>query len=174
MAAEQKLYALMNTNKGLIKIEMFEKEAPNTVTNFVELAEGTKAWRDPKTGQQVKRPFYDGLIFHRVIQGFMVQGGCPQGNGYGGPGYSFADEFHRSLRHNKVGRLSMANSGPNTNGSQFFLTVAQTPHLDNRHTVFGQVVEGLNVLLDISRVPTLPNDRPRDPVIIEKLTFVRE
>src|SRR2546428_13191319 len=118
---------------------LFEKEAPKTVANFIGLAEGAKEFKDPRTGRKAKRPFYDGLIFHRVIPNFMIQGGCPLGNGPGDPGYRFADEFHSSLRHIQPGQPSMANSGPNTNGSQFFITVAPTPWLDNRHTNFGEV-----------------------------------
>src|SRR5690349_16133949 len=115
--------ATFDTSEGTFKVKLFDDKAPNTVANFVGLAEGTKEWTDPKTGQKVKRPFYDGLIFHRVIDGFMIQGGCPMGNGMGGPGYKFADEFGPGLRHDREGLLSMANSGPNTNGSQFFITL---------------------------------------------------
>jgi peptidyl-prolyl cis-trans isomerase A (cyclophilin A) len=135
-------YAHVDTTEGSFTIRLFEKEAPGTVANFVGLAEGTKEWTDPESGQKKKEPFYDGVIFHRVINGFMIQGGDRLGLGTGGPGYKFADEFHPSLRHDRAGILSMANSGPNTNGSQFFITLAPTPHLDNRHSVFGEVVEG--------------------------------
>ena len=138
-------YAIFETSQGNIVIKLFEKEAPKTVENFTGLAEGTKEFTNEKTGKKEKRPFYDGLIFHRVIPNFMIQGGCPHGSGMGGPGYKFADEFHPSLKHSKPGKLSMANSGPNTNGSQFFITVAPTPHLDNRHTIFGEIVEGQDV-----------------------------
>ncbi len=168
------LYAMMNTNMGSIKIELFARQTPNTVANFVELAEGTKEWQEPRTRKRVRRPFYDGLTFHRVIPDFMIQGGCPNGDGRGGPGYNFKDEFVPSLRHDKEGRLSMANSGPNTNGSQFFITVVPTPWLDDHHTVFGQVVEGMDVVHEIVRVPTLPGDRPRNPVVIESLKILRD
>src|SRR5439155_24409171 len=117
------------TRMGTIVLKLYEKEAPKTVANFVGLVQGTKQWTDPKSGKKVKKPFYNGLTFHRVIPGFMIQGGDPLGNGTGGPGYEFADEFNKSLRHDKPGRLSMANAGPNTNGSQFFITVAETPWL---------------------------------------------
>ncbi|OLB26486.1 MAG: peptidyl-prolyl cis-trans isomerase [Acidobacteria bacterium] len=166
-------YAIFETSQGNIVVRLLEKEAPKTVANFVGLAEGTKEFTSEKTGQKEKRPFYDGLIFHRVIPQFMIQGGCPQSNGMGGPGYKFADEFHPSLNHSKAGILSMANAGPNTNGSQFFITVAATPWLDNRHTVFGEVVEGQDVANKISNVQRDSNDRPRTPVIIQKLRIER-
>ena len=135
-------YATLETSQGNIVFRLFEQEAPKTVANFIGLAEGTKEFTDPKTGKKTKRPFYDGLAFHRVIPKFMIQGGCPLGTGTGDPGYRFGDEFHPSLRHDKAGKLSMANAGPGTNGSQFFVTVAATPWLDNKHTIFGEVVEG--------------------------------
>jgi len=166
-------YAIFETSQGNIVVRLLEKEAPKTVANFVGLAEGTKEFTSEKTGQKEKRPFYDGLIFHRVIPQFMIQGGCPQSNGMGGPGYKFADEFHPSLNHSKAGILSMANAGPNSNGSQFFITVAATPWLDNRHTVFGEVVEGQDVANKISNVQRDSNDRPRTPVIIQKLRIER-
>ena len=164
-------YAHFDTTEGKFKIRLFDAEAPNTVGNFVGLAEGTKEWRDPKTGERRKAPFYDGIVFHRVINGFMIQGGDPLGQGTGGPGYNFADEFHPQLRHDKAGILSMANAGPNTNGSQFFITLGPTPHLDNRHSVFGEVVEGLDVVKNIGRVKTGSQDRPSQPVIMEKVTI---
>ena len=166
-------YAIFETSQGSIVVRLYEKEAPKTVANFVGLAEGTKEFTNEKTGQKEKRPFYYGLIFHRVIPQFMIQGGCPHGSGMGGPGYKFADEFHPSLKHSKAGFLSMANAGPNTNGSQFFITVAATPWLDNRHTIFGEVVEGQDVANKISNVPRDSSDRPRTPVAINKLRIER-
>ncbi len=166
-------YAIFETSQGSMVCRLFEKEAPTTVANFIGLAEGTKEFHDARTGQKVKRPFYDGLVFHRVIPDFMVQGGCPLGTGTGDPGYRFADEFHPSLRHERPGKLSMANAGPNTNGCQFFITVAPTPWLDNRHTIFGEVVEGLNVAVNISTVPRDANDRPRQPVVIKRVRIER-
>lgn len=166
-------YAIFETSQGIIVVKLLEKEAPNTVANFVGLAEGTREFTNEKTSQKEQRPFYDGLTFHRVIPQFMIQGGCPLGSGVGGPGYKFADEFHPSLKHSKAGRLSMANAGPNTNGSQFFITVAETPWLDNRHTIFGEVLEGQDVANKISNVPRDSNDRPRTPVTIQKLRIER-
>jgi len=166
-------YAVFETSLGNIVIRLLEKEAPKTVENFVGLAEGTKEFRNEKTGKTEKRPFYDGLIFHRVIPDFMIQGGCPHGSGTGGPGYKFADEFHPSLKHSKPGKLSMANSGPNTNGSQFFITVAATPWLDNRHTIFGEVVEGQDVANKISSVPRGSSDRPNTPVTLKQVKIER-
>jgi peptidyl-prolyl cis-trans isomerase A (cyclophilin A) len=164
---------VLETSLGTIVCRLLEKEAPKTVANFIDLAEGKKEFTDPKTGQRVKRNFYDGLRFHRVIPKFMIQGGCPRGDGRGGPGYQFADEFHPSLRHAKPGRLSMANSGPNTNGSQFFITVAATPWLDNRHTIFGEVVEGQDVADRISNVPRDSSDQPKTPVVLERVRIER-
>jgi peptidyl-prolyl cis-trans isomerase A (cyclophilin A) len=158
-------YAIFETSQGDIVIRLLEKEAPKTVANFIALATGTKELGE----RQKKGPFYDGLGFHRVIPDFMIQGGCPQGNGTGGPGYTFADEFHPSLKHSKPGKLSMANSGPNTNGSQFFITVAATPWLDNKHTIFGEIVEGQDVADKISKVPRDSGDRPKTPVKINKV-----
>ena len=166
-------HAVFTTSEGTFKVKLFDQEVPLTVANFVGLAEGTKEYTDPKTGQKVKRPFYDGLSFHRVIPNFMIQGGCPVGNGTGDPGFRFADEFHASLRHNAPGKLSMANSGPNTNGSQFFITVAPTPWLDNRHAIFGEVIEGQEVAVKISKLPRDANDRPREPVVIYKVRIER-
>jgi peptidyl-prolyl cis-trans isomerase A (cyclophilin A) len=166
-------YAQFETTEGSFTIRLFDKEAPNTVANFVGLAEGTKEWKDPATGETKKAPFYNGIIFHRVIDGFMIQGGDPLGVGTGGPGYTFKDEFHPSRRHDKAGMLSMANAGPNTNGSQFFITLGPTPHLDNRHSVFGEVVSGLDVVKKIGSVQTGRQDRPVKPVVIEKLTIER-
>jgi peptidyl-prolyl cis-trans isomerase A (cyclophilin A) len=167
MARAAGTYAIFETSLGNIVVRLLDKEAPKTVENFIGLAEGTKEFTDAISGKKEKRPYYDGLIFHRVIPDFMIQGGCPRGDGRGGPGYSFADEFHPSLRHSKAGKLSMANSGPNTNGSQFFITVAPTPHLDNRHTIFGEVVEGQDVADKISETPRDAGDRPRKPVSLK-------
>ena len=166
-------YAILETSQGTIVARLFEKEAPNTVANFIGLAEGTKEFADPRSGQKVKRPFFDGLTFHRVIPEFMIQGGCPLGTGTGGPGYRFADEFHKSLKHDKPGKLSMANSGPGTNGSQFFVTVAPTPWLDNKHSIFGEVVEGLDVAVKISALPRDGSDRPRTPVVLQHVKIER-
>jgi peptidyl-prolyl cis-trans isomerase A (cyclophilin A) len=167
-------HAVFTTSEGTFKIKLFDQEVPNTVANFVGLAEGTKEFTDPKTGQKTKRPFYDGLVFHRVIDGFMLQGGCPLGTGTSGPGYKFADEFNAKLRHMKPGILSMANAGPNTNGSQFFVTLAATPHLDNKHSVFGEVVEGLDVVKRIGAVATSkPGDRPLKPITITSVKIER-
>ncbi len=158
------IYALFDTTEGPFKVRFFADKAPKTVGNFVSLADGSK------TG----KPFYDGLIFHRVIPDFMIQGGCPEGSGRGGPGYRFDDEFHPALKHSKPGLLSMANSGPGTNGSQFFVTVAATPWLDNRHSIFGEVIEGYEVVEKISLVPRNAQDAPRAPVQIKTVTIERE
>ena len=156
-------FAVITTSMGVIRARLFHKEAPRTVANFIGLATGKKPWRDEKTSQMRHTPFYDGLVFHRVIKGFMLQTGCPKGDGTGGPGFQFADEFHPTLKHDRAGILSMANSGPNTNGSQFYITVAPQAHLDNKHSVFGEVVEGLDVARRISEVPTTA-DRPNEEV----------
>jgi len=168
------LHAHFTTSDGSFTVRLFEQEAPNTVANFVGLAEGTKEFTDPKTGKKTMRPFYNGLTFHRIIDGFMIQGGDPLGTGTGGPGYTFRDEFHPQLRHGKPGILSMANAGPGTNGSQFFITLAATPWLDNRHSVFGEVVEGMDVVRKIGSVPTSkPGDRPLKPVTVESVEIRR-
>jgi len=166
-------YAVIETTEGSFTVRLFDKEVPKTVANFVGLAEGTKEWRDPSTGEKKTGPYYDGIIFHRVISGFMIQGGDRLGTGTGGPGYNFGDEFHPSLRHSRPGILSMANAGPNTNGSQFFITLGPTPHLDNRHSVFGEVVEGLDVVKKIGAVPTGKQDRPVKPVVMSHVTIKR-
>ncbi len=166
------MHAHFTTSAGNFTVRLFDAEVPNTVKNFVGLAEGTQEFVDPKTGQKTTRPFYDGLVFHRVIDSFMIQGGCPLGTGTGGPGYKFADEFHPTLRHDKAGILSMANSGPNTNGSQFFITLVPTPWLDNRHSVFGEVVEGMEIIEKVGGTQTR-NDRPVTPITIESVTIER-
>lgn len=159
---------------GNFKVELFEDKAPKTVENFAGLAEGSKEWTHPKTGEKHKKPYFDGIIFHRIIEGFVIQGGDPLGEGYGGPGYQFEDEFHPELRHDRAGILSMANAGPNTNGSQFFITLAPTPHLDRRHSIFGSVIEGLDVIDEIGRVNTDRNDRPVKPVVMNKVRIERK
>jgi peptidyl-prolyl cis-trans isomerase A (cyclophilin A) len=161
MASET--YALFDTTEGQFKAKLFADKAPNTVQNFIDLAEGRK------TGT----PFYDGLVFHRVIPNFMIQGGCPEGTGRGGPGYRFADEFHPTLKHERKGMLSMANAGPNTNGSQFFITVAPTPWLDDKHSIFGEIVEGYDVVEKISHAPRNAQDRPNKEVKINSLKIER-
>jgi peptidyl-prolyl cis-trans isomerase A (cyclophilin A) len=164
------LSAHFTTSEGNFTVRLFDQEVPNTVANFVGLAEGSKEWTDPKSGQKVKRPFYDGLIFHRVIADFMIQGGDPLGTGTGGPGYKFADEFNAKLRHTKAGLLSMANAGPNTNGSQFFITLAATPWLDNKHSIFGEVVTGMDVVQKIGSTATSkPADRPLKPITVNNV-----
>ena len=157
-------YARFDTTEGEFLVRFFEKEAPRTVANFVGLAEGTREWTHPGTGKKQSTAFYDGLIFHRVIDGFMIQGGDPLGVGTGGPGYKFEDEFSPKLRHSKEGILSMANAGPNTNGGQFFITLGPTPHLDGKHSVFGEVVEGMDVVRKIGKVPTGAGNKPTTPV----------
>jgi peptidyl-prolyl cis-trans isomerase A (cyclophilin A) len=168
------VYADFTTSEGNFTIRLNDKEAPKTVENFVGLAEGTKEWTDPRSGKRVTQPYYDGIVFHRVIDGFMIQGGDPLGKGIGGPGYEFEDEFHPSLRHTKAGILSMANRGPNTNGGQFFITLGPTPHLDNRHSVFGEVVEGMDVIRKIGSTRTGAQDRPVKDIVIESVKIRRE
>jgi len=168
------LYAVMQTSMGDIIIRLFEERAPKTVDNFVGLATGTKEYTDPKTGAKTKGNFYDGLIFHRVIRDFMIQGGDPLGNGTGGPGYKFEDELDPKLNFDAPGYLAMANSGPNTNGSQFFITVKPTPWLNQKHTIFGSVVKGMDVVLDISKVQTGAMDRPVEPVVIRHVAIERK
>ena len=167
------VYAEFNTTEGNFTVRLFDEEAPKTVENFVGLAEGTREWTDPRTNKKVKQPYYDGVIFHRVIDGFMIQGGDPLGQGIGGPGYTFPDEFHPALRHNKEGILSMANRGPNTNGGQFFITLGPTPHLDDRHSVFGEVTEGMDVVRRIGSTKTGERDRPVKDVVIRHVRIRR-
>ncbi len=166
-------YARFETTLGTFTVRLFEEQAPKTVANFAGLAEGTREWKHPATGTKEMRPFYDGIVFHRVIDGFMIQGGDPLGKGFGGPGYTFEDEFHADLRHTKEGILSMANAGPNTNGSQFFITLGPTPHLDRKHSIFGEVVEGLDIVRRIGKVKTGAQDRPIEDVVMKKVTIER-
>jgi len=175
MARQPGMYATFETSEGNIVCRLFDKDAPKTVANFVELAEGKREWTHPSTRKKSKDRLYDGTIFHRVIPDFMIQGGDPQGTGMGGPGYQFEDETKGSPhKFDKPGKLAMANAGPNTNGSQFFITVAPTPHLDNRHSVFGEVVEGYDVVKKISEVPRNRQDRPAKDVQINSVTIERQ
>jgi peptidyl-prolyl cis-trans isomerase A (cyclophilin A) len=167
-------FAHFQTTLGDFTVELFDKQAPKTVANFANLADGTREWKHPKTGESHKKPFYDGLVFHRIIEGFVIQGGDPLGQGFGGPGYQFEDEFHPDLRHDRAGILSMANAGPNTNGSQFFITLGPTPHLDRKHSIFGRVVDGLDVVEKIGRVQTDRNDRPVTPVVMNRVSIERK
>jgi len=169
------LYAHFTTSEGNFSIQLFDDLAPKTVENFIALAEGTKEWTDPRTHKKTTTPYYNGTIFHRVIEGFMIQGGDPLGQGTGGPGYKFADEFHPKAKHTKAGVLSMANAGPNTNGGQFFITLDATPWLDNKHSVFGEVVSGMDVVKKIgSTQTTKPGDRPVKPITVQSVTIERK
>ena len=169
------VYAQFVTSEGSFTVRLFDRDAPKTVENFVGLAEGTKPWTDPRTNQKVTTRYYDGVIFHRVIDGFMIQSGDPLGQGTGGPGYKFADEFHPKLRHLTPGILSMANSGPNTNGGQFFITLVPTPWLDNKHSVFGEVTAGMEIIEKIGRTATSkPGDRPLKPITIQSVTIEKK
>ncbi|RJS99642.1 peptidylprolyl isomerase [Halococcus sp. IIIV-5B] len=159
--------ATLHTNRGDIEVELYDERAPRTVENFVGLATGEREWEDG--GETVEEPLYDDVAFHRVIEGFMIQGGDPDETGRGGPGYSFDDEFHDDLRHDSAGVLSMANSGPNTNGSQFFITLDAQPHLDDRHAVFGKVTDGMDVVREIGSVDTDRNDQPQEEVVLESV-----
>jgi peptidyl-prolyl cis-trans isomerase A (cyclophilin A) len=162
--------ATLHTNKGDIEVELYDDRAPRTVDNFVGLATGGKTWEDPETGEEIEdEPLYDDVAFHRVIEDFMIQGGDPTETGRGGPGYEFDDEFHDDLRHDEEGVLSMANSGPDTNGSQFFITLAPQPHLDGRHAVFGKVTDGMDVVHEIGDVNTNANDQPKEDVVLESV-----
>jgi peptidyl-prolyl cis-trans isomerase A (cyclophilin A) len=167
------LTATLQTNQGRIVIRLFPDQAPKTVRNFVELAEGAKQWTDPRTGRATTSKLYDGTIFHRVIPDFMIQGGDPLGSGRGGPGYQFADEFHPDLRFDRPYLLAMANAGPGTNGSQIFITTGPTPWLNGKHTIFGEVIEGADVVDRISRVKTGSQDRPVEDVVVESVTIDR-
>jgi peptidyl-prolyl cis-trans isomerase A (cyclophilin A) len=163
--------AIFNTSMGSIVCDLFPDEAPKTVDNFVGLAEGTRIWTDPRTSKTVTQPLYNDTVFHRVIPNFMIQGGDPLGLGYGGPGYEFEDEVDSGLKFDRPGRLAMANRGPNTNGSQFFITHIATPWLDGRHTIFGQVTEGQDIVEAIGNVSRGPNDRPAQPVVLYSVTI---
>jgi peptidyl-prolyl cis-trans isomerase A (cyclophilin A) len=167
------LRARVRTNVGEFTLKLLENVAPNTVANFVGLATGKIEWTDPNTGAPGQGPLYDGVVFHRIIEGFMIQGGDPTGTGRGGPGYRFGDECSPEARHDKAGILSMANAGPGTNGSQFFITLGPTPHLDGRHTVFGEVVEGMDTIKKIGSAPTGRGDRPVNEIRIEGIDVSR-
>jgi peptidyl-prolyl cis-trans isomerase A (cyclophilin A) len=174
MSLQPGTYATFNTSEGKIVCRLFEQDAPKTVANFIELAEGTRDWTHPTGGKKSNEKLYNGTVFHRVIPDFMIQGGDPMGNGMGGPGYKFEDETRGSKHHFKTpGKLAMANSGPNTNGSQFFITVANTDWLTGKHTIFGEVVEGYDVVEKISKVKRGAQDRPSTPVVLESVTIER-
>jgi len=166
-----KTFAIFDTSLGKIVCELFSQQAPLTVKNFIGLARGEQPWTDPKTKKTVKQPLYNGTIFHRVIPDFMIQGGDPKGNGTGGPGYQFDDEISGELKFDKIGRLAMANSGPNTNGSQFFITVADTSWLNGHHTIFGQVIKSQEIADKIANVPRDGNDKPNKDVILNSVTI---
>jgi peptidyl-prolyl cis-trans isomerase A (cyclophilin A) len=167
----ENVYAVLETSLGKIVCQLYPEQAPLTVKNFVGLSKGEQPWLDPQSKEIVKKPLYNETIFHRVIPDFMIQGGDPLGNGMGGPGYKFDDEFSDDLQFDQVGRLAMANSGPRTNGSQFFITVAETPWLNNRHTIFGQVVSGMEIVEKISLVERDGNDRPKKEVVLKNVTI---
>ena len=174
MTRQPGTYATFETTEGTIVCRLFEKEAPKTVANFVDLAEGKREWTHPTTRKKSQDRLYDGTIFHRVIPDFMIQGGDPQGTGMGGPGYQFEDETKGSPhRFDQPGKLAMANAGPNTNGSQFFITTVPTPWLNGKHTIFGEVISGADVVENISRVPTVPGDRPVQDVVLQSVTIER-
>ena len=169
------LYATLSTSQGDIRLQLFPNHAPKTVANFVELAEGKREWTDPRNGNRTSDRLYDGTVFHRVISGFMIQGGDPLGTGRGGPGYQFADEFHPELKFDRPYLLAMANAGPGTNGSQFFITVSPTPHLNRKHTIFGEVADADSraVVDKIAGLKTDGRDRPVDDVTIDSVTIER-
>jgi peptidyl-prolyl cis-trans isomerase A (cyclophilin A) len=175
MARQSGTYAVLDTTEGQIVCRLFEKDAPKTVANFVELAEGKREWMHPATRKKSKDRLYDGTIFHRVIPDFMIQGGDPEGTGRGGPGYQFEDETKGSPhKFDRAGKLAMANAGPGTNGSQFFITVVPTTWLTGKHTIFGEVVEGQDVVDKITKVPLGRNDRPNKDVVLKTVTIQRE
>jgi peptidyl-prolyl cis-trans isomerase A (cyclophilin A) len=167
------LTATLHTSEGDIEIELYGDRAPNTVENFVGLATGEREWTDPDTDETRTDPLYDDVLFHRIIPDFMIQTGDPTGTGRGGPGYTFDDEFHDDLRHDSAGTVSMANRGPDTNGSQFFITLDAQPHLDDRHAVFGEVVDGMDVVEVIGSVETDANDKPLEDVLLESVEVHR-
>jgi peptidyl-prolyl cis-trans isomerase A (cyclophilin A) len=170
--AGKELYATFDTTEGTVVVRLFTKDAPKTVENFVGLATGEKEWTHPGTGEKKKAPLYDGTLFHRCISNFMIQGGDPLGKGTGGPGYQFEDEFKSGRKFEKPGILAMANAGPGTNGSQFFITVAATPWLNNKHTIFGEVVKGQDVVEKVANVvPKSSGDRPKTDVVIKRLSL---
>ena len=167
------LTATLHTSEGDVKIELYDERAPNTVENFVDLATGETSWEHPESGETVDDPLYDDVEFHRIIEDFMIQTGDPTGTGRGGPGYTFDDEFHDDLTHDGPGVVSMANRGPDTNGSQFFITLDATPHLDGRHAVFGEVTDGMDVVREIGSVETDSHARPTEDVLLESVTVHR-
>jgi len=174
MARTPGLYAIFDTTEGQIVVRLFESDAPKTVKNFVDLAEGKREWTHPTTKQKSSNPLYNGGVFHRVIPQFMIQGGDPMGTGFGGPGYQFEDETKGSPhKFDKTGKLAMANSGPNTNGSQFFITVAPTPWLTGNHTIFGEVVEGQDIADKISNLPRNRQDKPNKDVVVNTVKIER-
>ena len=169
------LYAHFTTSEGNFTARLFDEATPATVANFTGLADGSKEWTDPRTGKKTHARYFDGTIFHRVIEAFMIQGGDPLGQGTGGPGYTFADECSPALRHAKAGMLSMANRGPNTNGGQFFITLAATSWLDGKHTVFGEVTEGMDVIEKIGNTKTTkPGDKPATPITVQTVKIERK
>jgi peptidyl-prolyl cis-trans isomerase A (cyclophilin A) len=169
------LLAHFTTSEGNFTARLFDEDVPATVANFAGLADGSKEWTDPRSNRKVKQPYYNGTVFHRVIAGFMIQGGDPLGQGTGGPGYTFKDEFSPKLRHSKAGILSMANRGPNTNGGQFFITLAETSWLDDKHSVFGEIVEGMDVVKKIGNTATSkPGDRPLKPITVNEIKIEKK